>query len=153
MKNVQHIIDHAEKHCSKQGSKLTQKRKQVLSGLLKSNKAVSAYELVDIYKQEFGVALPAMSIYRILDFLVDENLVHKLELANKYIACEHISCGHAHASPQFLICRCCNKVREISINHSTIDELRHTAKDAGFQLSSPQLELSCICQDCSHETH
>ncbi len=148
MKKVKHIIDHAEKHCKTHGSRLTNKRKQVLSGLLQSEKALSAYELIDIYKTEFGETIPAMSMYRILDFLQNEHLVHKLNLANKYVACSHIICNHDHAVPQFLICGQCQKVKEISINKSTIVELQKNVEDAGFDLISPQLEMNCICENC-----
>lgn len=146
--NVQYIIDHAEQHCSKHGSRLTNKRKQVLSELLHSQKALSAYELADIFKEKFGKTLPPMSIYRILDFLVKENLAHKLEIANKYVACEHISCNQPHKIPQFLICRICSKVKEISINKSTLDSLQNSTQEAGFKLISSQIELSCICDEC-----
>lgn len=147
-KNVNKIIDHAEQYCKTHGSRLTSKRKQVLSGLLKSGKALSAYELIDICKAEYGEALPAMSMYRILDFLKDEHLVHKLNLANKYVACAHITCDHDHAVPQFLICGECQKVTEISIKKSTIEELKGNVEDAGFSLKSPQLEMNCICHSC-----
>ena len=52
---------------------------------------MSAYELVDYCKETYGVSPPPMSVYRILDFLQQERLVHKLNLANKYIACAHIT--------------------------------------------------------------
>lgn len=148
MKKVKQIIDHAEQHCRTHGSRLTNKRKQVLSGLLQSEKALSAYELIDLCKAEFGETLPAMSIYRILDFLQDEHLVHKLNLANKYVACAHITCNHDHATPQFLICGQCQKVKEISISKSTIAELQKNVEHAGFHLISPQLEMNCICKNC-----
>ena len=148
MKKVKQIIDHAEQHCKSHGSRLTNKRKQVLSGLLQSEKALSAYELIEICKTEFGETLPAMSMYRILDFLQDEHLVHKLNLANKYVACAHIPCDHDHAVPQFLICGQCQKVKEISISKSTIMKLQKNVEDAGFYLVSPQLEMNCICENC-----
>lgn len=148
MKRVEKIIDHAEQHCKTHGSRLTQKRKQVLSGLLQSEKALSAYELIDVCKNEFGETLPAMSMYRILDFLQGEHLVHKLKLANKYVACAHISCDHEHAVPQFLICGECQKVMEINISRSTIKKLEQNVEDAGFHLISPQLEMNCICDNC-----
>jgi len=148
MSNVETVIQHAERHCKSHGARLTAKRKQVLSGLLKSGKALSAYELMDVCKEEYGESLPAMSVYRILEFLEDELLVHKLNLANKYVACAHISCDHAHAVPQFLICSECNKVQEISINQSTIDELQSNVEEAGYHLITPQLEMNCICADC-----
>ena len=149
MNSVESIIQHAEQHCDMRGSRLTQKRKQVLTGLVKSNKALSAYELIDFCKQEYGESLPAMSVYRILDFLESELLVHKLNLANKYVACMHISCDHAHAVPQFLICKNCSIVKEITVEESTISDLGNTVKGAGYQLLSPQIELNCLCDNCA----
>lgn len=148
MNSVQQLIDHAEQHCKAHGSRLTTKRKQVLSRLLESEKALSAYELIDIYKEKFGEALPAMSMYRILDFLQNERLAHKLSLANKYVACAHIPCDHDDTAVQFLVCKQCQSVKEISIDKSTIAELQKNVESAGFQLANPQLEMSCICDNC-----
>jgi Fur family zinc uptake transcriptional regulator len=149
MNNLESIIKHAEQHCRGHGARLTEKRKQILTGLIESNKALSAYELMDFCKQRFNTSMPAMSVYRILEFLEDQHLVHKLNLANKYVACMHISCDHAHAVPQFLICRNCSKVKEISINQTTISALSETVKSAGYNLFSPQVELNCLCESCA----
>lgn len=148
MSNMNSIIQHAEQHCKNHGVRLTEKRKQVLAGLIQNDKALSAYELIDVCKEQCGEVIPAMSVYRILEFLESENLVHKLKLANKYVVCAHIRCDHAHGIPQFLICGKCNKVKEISISQSTISELQSTVKKAGYQLSSPQIELDCLCDSC-----
>lgn len=153
MNNVQSIIEHAESHCKEHGTRLTEKRKQVLSGLLQEQKALSAYELVDYCKKEFNDSLPAMSVYRILDFLQQEHLVHKLSLANKYVACSHITCEHSHNHEvsQFLICNECQKVNEVSIGQSAIAELQKNIESAGFHLNSPQLEMNCICEQCKNK--
>ena len=148
MNNIDTIIEHAEQNCKSHGSRLTTKRKQVLSLLAQTNKALSAYDLIDLFVKENGEKIPAMSVYRILDFLEAEHLVHKLKLANKYIACSHITCKHEHGVPQFLICSVCNAVKEITVNKSTINELNESVEKAGFQLVSPQLEINCICNDC-----
>ena len=149
MNNIDGIIQHAEQHCKAHGARLTVKRKQVLAGLIQSNKALSAYELIDVCKEHYGEIIPAMSVYRILEFLEGEHLVHKLNLANKYVACSHITCDHAHGAPQFLICGTCSKVKEISISQSTITELQESVRNAGYQLISPQLEINCLCDNCS----
>lgn len=148
MSRIEHIINDAEQHCSKQGSRLTNKRKQVLLGLLKSQKALSAYELRALYQSEFGQALPPMSIYRILDFLVEENLVHKLAIVNKYIACEYTRCHASEEITQFLICRSCSKVKAIHIPSSAMENLRTRAHEVGFKLKNTPLEMPCLCQDC-----
>lgn len=146
---VNSVLKHAERHCLEVGARLTDKRKRVLTALLKSQKAMSAYELADYCREEFKETFPAMSVYRILDFLEGENLVHKLQLANKYVACSHISCDHAHEVPQFLICSDCGKVKEIGIKKSLIDSVKSSVQKAGFILKKSQLELQCLCQDCS----
>lgn len=148
MNDINSIIQHAEQNCKTHGARLTTKRKQVLTGLIQSKKALSAYELIDFCKEHYGENIPAMSVYRILEFLEEEHLVHKLNLANKYVACAHICCDHAHGVPQFLICRKCSKVKEISIKPSMITELQASVQDAGFKLISPQLEMNCLCEDC-----
>jgi len=149
MDRQQDIINHAEEQCREHGSRLTEKRKKVLSGLLQSERALSAYELADYYKETYGESLPTMSVYRILDFLEGEQLVHKLNLANRYVACVHITCDHKHEVSQFLICTNCQRVKEINISKSTLATLRRNVEEAGFQLITPQLEMNCLCAECA----
>lgn len=149
MSSIRQALNHAEEACTASGKRLTDKRKMVLTGLLQSKKPLSAYELVDFCRDKFDENLPAMSVYRILDFLQQENLAHKLHLANKYVACSHISCDHAHEVPQFLICDECGIAKEIGIKKDIIESLEKNVSKAGFQLQSPQLELHCLCQRCA----
>ncbi len=143
------VLQRAEEICRSRGARLTDKRRQVLTGLLDSQKALSAYELTDYCRDELGYQLPAMSVYRILDFLESEDLVHRLNLAKKYVACSHIACDHEHELSQFLICKECYRVQEISINKSVMDSLNQSVDVVGFSLSSQQLEFDCLCGDCS----
>lgn len=151
MTSIQEKIEHADRKCSQRGVRLTAKRKLILSSLLWSDKALSAYDIVDHCKHEFGEIIAAMSVYRILEFLEQQQLVHKLNLANKYIACCHIDCDHSHDVPQFLICSVCQRVKEISLGKITEQELKHDVEEAGFQLVHPQLEINCICDECVDE--
>ena len=149
MSKVQAIIDRAEQQCKENGTRMTSKRKHVLYGLLQSDRALSAYELVEYCKTEFDENIPAMSVYRILEFLEDEHLVHKLNLANKYVACAHIDDGHDHTVSQFLICQSCKRVKEVDISESVAQSLKQSVRDAGFELHRPQLEINCICEGCA----
>ena len=148
MKSAKTAIAHAEQQCLNNGTKLTKKRQAVLLGLLKSKQAMTAYELADFCKQELDEAMPTMSVYRILEFLESQQLVHKLKLANRFVACIHITCNHQHAVPQFLICVNCYRVTEISIKESTINALRKSVDSAGYTIVSPQIEMNCLCKAC-----
>ena len=147
---IQAIVEHADQHCKDRGVRLTDKRKQILRTLISAQKPLSAYEVVEFYKENFKTNIPAMSVYRILDFLQEENLVHKLQLTNKYIVCAHIACEHQHGVQQFLICRKCQAVKEISIPKNIIDELAEQVTHAEYQLINPQLELQCLCKNCQY---
>lgn len=149
MSSYMKALTHAEAQCADNGTKLTAKRKLVLQALLRSQQALSAYEVADYCKEELGESMPPMSVYRILEFLESEQLVHKLKLANRFVACVHITCDHKHAVPQFLICEQCNKVSEVSIKESTLHALRNNVEAAGYKLASPQIEMNCLCQSCA----
>lgn len=152
MNRVSDIIRQAEERCRASGARLTDKRKRVLACLLKSEKALSAYDLTGYWQQEFDETIPPMSVYRILAFLEAENLVHKLHLANKYVACSHIGCDHEHEVPQSLICDRCSSVKEIGIGRDLVNALEKNVQTAGYLLRSPQLELHCLCRGCASAT-
>ena len=149
VRKLDKIVNHAETQCQSRGTRLTKKRKAVLAGLLSSQRALSAYELIDSCRENLGEKLAPMSMYRILEFLEQEQLVHKLKLANRYVACTHITCDHKHEVPQFLICIQCYKVEEASVSKSMVSALKRNIQNVGFELVSPQLEISCLCGSCS----
>ena len=153
MPHVESIVKRAEAQCKERGVRMTPKRKQVLSALIRSESAMSAYELADYCQREYGQSMPAMSVYRILDFLEAERFAHKLNVANKYIACAHIACGHEHDVAQFLICSRCLRVEEITVSKSAIDELQRSVDAAGFSLVTPQLEMNCVCDKCDDKAN
>lgn len=153
MNELSSTIDLAEQHCQEKGKRLTKKRKLILLALLEAKKALSAYDLVEYCKQHLNEIIPVMSVYRILNFLQEHGLAHRLDLANKYIACSHIACEHQHRLSQFLICDQCQYVEEISVDSSALKNLNTAIEKNGFHISNPQLEINGICDNCfSHAT-
>ena len=148
MTNLNKVIERAREECKTLGIRLTKKRQNILTCLLMSERAISAYELRDYCEALFNDQIPPKSVYRILDLLQEAGLVHKLSLAKKYVACAHITCDHAHDALQFLICVKCQRVEEISISRSVSDSLKKEAESVGFSLISPQLEINSLCQNC-----
>ena len=122
------VLDQAALHCESRGRKLTAKRRQVLAGLVKSQKALSAYDLADYCRDKLGTSL--------------------LPTSNKYVACAHVTCDGANEIPQFLICQSCGSVKEIGITKSFIQGLSQAVEKVGFHLANNQLELECLCADC-----
>ena len=149
--SIQEIISRAKRLCEMRGGKLTAKRQKVLTILLQAEKAISAYELIDHFSEQFDEALTPMSAYRILEFLESVHLAHKLNIANKYVACNQINETVKHTFPQLLFCDKCQKVDEIAMPITSLETISQTLHSNGFMLSSPQLEMACICHQCSNE--
>jgi Fur family zinc uptake transcriptional regulator len=141
-------LQKAQSECNRSGLRLTDKRCKVLKILLQASEPMSAYDIADQFKYIFSESLSAMSAYRMLDFLMQANLVHKLETSNQYLACSHISCEHDHELPQFLICDQCHTVKEIGLGKQLLKELKVSIENTGFVLFSQQLELHGVCVVC-----
>src|SRR5881227_2130262 len=110
-------LAHAEKLCAQRSQRLTPIRRQVLEVLLESHKPLGAYEIMDRAALSGGGPAPSggrpapITIYRALDFLRDNGLVHRIESRNAFLACAH---DHdAAAMVAFLICERCGSVGEI----------------------------------------
>jgi Fur family zinc uptake transcriptional regulator len=148
MENIQACLIQAEKTCRQQGLQLTTKRKLILTALLQVKKAISAYELIELLETQFKETLAPMSIYRILAFLEECHLVHKLNIANKYVACADIINEPPHATAQLFFCQLCQRVDEIKLDPIKVSDLDNKAKQFGYQLLSSHIELNCICNAC-----
>ena len=145
------LLRAAEVSCAEVGARLTQRRRQVLSVLIQSSSPLSAYEVLDLCNRSTTSAMPAMSVYRILDFLEQQLLVHRLSSSNKYVSCAHIACDHKHfQKTHFLLCEGCSSVEEVDATQEASDALEQMAKTVGFKLTTQQFELSGICTTCQN---
>src|SRR5262245_6420931 len=103
------VIAHAEKLCAAGGQRLTPMPRTVLETLAASHKAPGAYDIIDAVAGA-GPRPAPITIYRALDFLIANGLVHRIASRNAFLACIH---NHANgALVAFLICEVCGTVGE-----------------------------------------
>jgi Fur family zinc uptake transcriptional regulator len=122
-------------------------RRRVLELVWESHEPVGAYALLEKLSQEgFGSAPP--TVYRALEFLRDNGLIHKLESKNAFIGCNDPR--HPHDG-QHLICARCGSVTEIA-DDEIIDAIRASAAAAGFAVERQTVEISGICRACARTT-
>lgn len=140
----------AKAHCEAQGVRFTPLREEVYALILASDKPVGAYDLISalqLSRQESGATsknIAPPTIYRSLDFLLNEGLIHQLSSLNAYVPCCHPRSKHAAA---FLICQSCQKVEECS--NLPVDGIISFAKDdARFAVEHTVIELKGVCRDC-----
>lgn len=143
---IDNAVEEAERICAERGSRFTELRKRILMMIWQEHKAVKAYDLLDQLATEGGSAKPP-TVYRALDFLMDEGLVHKIQSLNAYIGCPHP--GEDHIS-QFLICDNCEIVEEVS--SSALSKAVHNAATGqAFNIKRQTVELHGVCSKCTQE--
>jgi Fur family zinc uptake transcriptional regulator len=137
-------IAHAEAICAKRSERLTPQRRRVLEALLASHAPLGAYELIDRLAVRGNRPAP-ITIYRALDFLREQGLVHRIESRNAFIACVH---NHASGDPVvFLICEQCGAVGEAA-SAAVADTVRSASRAAGFTPKTPVIEIFGTCAHC-----
>jgi Fur family zinc uptake transcriptional regulator len=136
-------ITHAERLCAARAQRLTPMRRHVLEALLASHRPLGAYEIMERLGHR---ARPApITVYRALDFLRDNGLVHRIESRNAFVACVH---PHSDSdSVVFLICENCGAVGEAP-GGAVAETLKGSCRAAGFTPKSPVIEIAGICSHC-----
>ncbi|MBS0590112.1 MAG: transcriptional repressor [Proteobacteria bacterium] len=129
--------------CEMRGLRLTEIRRQVLELIAGSEKPVKAYDLLDRLKDDRSNAAPP-TVYRALDFLIDNGFIHKLQSINAYVSCHHPSVEH-HVP--FLICDECESATEVC-DGRVARLLVEQAKALGFQSRAQTLEVHGVCKSC-----
>lgn len=133
----------AERLCQQRGKRLTPIRRMVLEILLRQDRSLKAYELLDEVRRIQSNATPP-TVYRALDFLIAEGLIHRLDAVNAWTACRDAE-GERH--DLLIICTRCGAVAELS-DPDLSDQLARRAAQAGFVLSNPETELRALCNAC-----
>lgn len=135
---------HAESLCAQRGQRLTPMRRQVLEALLGSHRPLGAYELIERVDAKEGRPAP-ITIYRALDFLIENGFVHRIESRNAFIACVH---NHENDAPVvFLLCERCGTVGEAQAA-AIAESVKAASRAAGFTPKIPVIEISGICSHC-----
>ena len=147
------LLDRAEIICGRSGSRLTELRRLVLGLVLDSEKPAGAYDLLDRLRDAHKGAAPP-TIYRALDFLLEQGLIHKVERLSAFIGCLHDANGHdgdgphRHHAAQFLICTRCGRAAELD-DHAVEDTLAAAARAAGFVPHRSTVEVEGLCARCA----
>lgn len=140
---VEQAMQNARRICRDRGLRLTTQRKRVLELVWNSHKPVGAYEILDGLTRDGQKAAPP-TVYRALEFLIDADLVHRLDSLNAFVGCPDPDVPH---SGQFLICRSCRSVTELDDQEISV-LIEKSAAGQGFIASHQTLEIQGTCKAC-----
>ena len=141
---VSHALAEAEAICARQGRRLTALRKRVLELVWASHKPLGAYDILGVLSEADGRRAAPPTVYRALDFLLENGLVHRIASLNAFIGCIHPE--HPHQG-QFLICRSCHTAIELE-QPSIAEPIEAAARNVGFAVEGQTVEVVGLCTPC-----
>jgi Fur family zinc uptake transcriptional regulator len=128
---------------------LTKNQACVLEKLEAAGGPLSAYTLLDQLRER-GFRAP-LQVYRALDALVKEGLVHRLESLNAFVACaEPHDHDHGHSMTAFAICDKCGQVSEYC-DPAIGGQLDGWMRSTGFAAKKAVIEFRGTCAKCLAE--
>jgi Fur family zinc uptake transcriptional regulator len=143
---VEDALDRAAALCAERGARLTDLRRDVLALVWEGHEAVGAYHILDALKRSHRNAAPP-TVYRALDFLIAQGLIHRIESLNAYVGCDRPDAPHLS---QFLICERCNSTAELD-DPAIATTVRRRASELGFAVSRQTVEVRGLCPRCREQ--
>jgi Fur family transcriptional regulator, zinc uptake regulator len=133
-----------ERGCHEKGLQLTPLRRKILAIIARAPAPLGAYAIIEeLSRLQSKMAAPP-TVYRTLDFFLENGFLHKIESRNAYAPCEHL--GHHHHGI-LLICAQCGRSDEL--DSPRFDKLlQETATKVGFSAQHQVVEVEGVCRDC-----
>lgn len=110
----------------------TKTREEILSFLEKNHQAFTAYEIAE------KLSINTVTVYRVLDFLKSQKLIHHIPALAKWSACQYLE---PHQDHGFMICKKCHSAEEFLTPH-------HCVHAHGFQCEEHVIEILGTCRHC-----
>lgn len=142
---ISDALKEAQALCAKRGVRLTELRAQVLELIWQNHKPLGAYSLMEMLAQASTRRVAPPTVYRALEFLLAQGLIHRINALNAFIGCPSPEQKHQN---YFLICRQCGVAVELD-DASLGGQVLKAAATAGFSVDSQSLEVMGTCPACS----
>jgi len=111
--------------------------------MYRHHERLTAYELLRLLREKNPKA-EAMTVYRTLDFLQGQQLVHRIASQNAYTTCD--APHHSHHA-QLLLCEQCGQAQEVNVK--PLEKVfMAIAKEHEFVFSDKPIEITGICKNC-----
>lgn len=146
--NIQNLLIQIKKICNQRHVRLTPQRLAVLQLLISQyDKSISAYDLLHLLRQSSSPHAKPSTVYRALNFLLEQGLIHRIESTNHFMLCHYFfELSHNFV---FFICNRCKKVTE-QTTKSIEKILKEMAKITGFVMSNNIIEAHGLCPKCTN---
>ena len=115
----------------------------VLNIIKQSSQPLTAYAILELCKKKKKVQ--AMTIYRALNYLMEQGVIHKSNQHKTFLLCNH-SHNKEH-NPSIAICKKCGDTEELKSDFFNNFLQKYNLKK--FNFKKFELEVSTICSNCN----
>ncbi len=136
--------DQVETACLGRGLQMTALRREIVGILARADQPLGAYTIIQKLSEAQNRIVAPPTVYRTLDFLVDNGFVVKIESRQAYVACDHV--GHDHHGIVFS-CLSCGRATEID-SPAVDNDFQSIAETFGFTIERKVLEVAGTCAAC-----
>lgn len=137
-------VETARRFCAERGANFTPVRAHVYALLLQRGGQASAYDLIADLGRDEGKAIGPPTVYRALDFLLEQGLISRLESRNSFVLCAHP--GEDHDCLMF-VCESCGRAEEV-VDARVTGLLAQDASKIGFKPKRRIIEVEGKCAAC-----
>ena len=147
---IEKAMNDAKAICRAKKTRLTTLRELVLELIWQNHEPLGAYQLMDKLRERYDGNVAPPTVYRALDFLQENGLVHRLATLNAYIGCSQLH--QRDHQPSFFICKECNKAMEVNTPRVT-QAIREIASARQFSANTGgAVEVVGLCNSCSRNS-
>jgi Fe2+ or Zn2+ uptake regulation protein len=140
---LQSYAEAAVSRLRERGLRITRGRRRILDALAATQRPLSPYAIHGLLTDR-GEPVDTVSIYRTLETLEENGLVHRLAFSGGYLPCrleDHPGCHH------HLVCRACGTVEEVDCPGMAAVE-RGAAAASRFRIERHLVEFVGLCPAC-----
>ena len=139
-------ITQVETACQGRGLQMTALRREVVGIFARAGQPLGAYTIIQKLAEVQKRIVAPPTVYRTLDFLVDNGFVVKIESRQVYAPCDHIDHAHDHHGIVFSCTKCGSA---IEVDSAAIDgEVAALAERLRFKVERKVQEVDGVCAAC-----
>lgn len=142
---ITNALHSAECACEARGVQFTPIRRAVFESLWRADQPIGAYDLIRILEDKLGRTLSPPTVYRVLDFLLEQKLIARIETKNAFLPC---TCPDHEHTCVFFICEDCGSFTHVE-NPAADVLFDSDAAALGFEIGRRVIEMHGKCATCA----
>lgn len=139
-------ISQVEAACRGRGLQMTALRREIVGIFAQAQQPLGAYAIIQKLSEAQNRVVAPPTVYRTLDFLVENGFVVKIESRQAYVACDHVGHDHDHHGIVFSCGKC---GRTIEVESASVEAgLAALAEKLQFKSERTIVEVEGLCAAC-----